>query len=172
MEFKPNSSVKFSILKTTPILNPMEVTYLYWYLTICIFLGSQGLARVANFEPVLSQFWCNNKQSALGSLWWENTSSKTRSRYSCTPATKVMYDGILMEIPNKHGCDGLKQNWNWACCPFSHYSDYYTGPLSFSQVTATHLKIRYPSMNSSTGTRSSSELQWLDKDERVPAQRE
>ena len=43
-----------------------------------------------------------------------------------------------------------------------HHWNYYAGTLSFSQVTATHLKIGIP--------RSSNELQWLDIDARVPGQ--
>ena len=53
--------------------------------------------------------------------------------------------------------------WFLACRHGGCYWGYLTGTLSFSQVTATHLKIGYPGRwrISSTGTRSSNELQWL-----------
>ena len=40
-------------------------------------------------------------------------------------------------------------------------------PYPWSQTTAPHLKIGYPQI-SSAGTQSSNEMQWLDKNERLP----
>ena len=47
------------------------------------------------------------------------------------------------------------------CHPGIHYCDYYPGALSFSDNTATHLKMGHQQMKSA-GARSSNELQRLD----------
>ena len=43
----------------------------------------------------------------------------------------------------------------------SHYLAYHPGTQPYSQVSATHFKIRHP-LNSSMDAQSSNELQWLD----------
>ena len=55
----------------------------------------------------------------------------------------------------------IQGSCKWAISSCRHCCDYYLGTLSCNQVSATHLKIRHPSMKY-VGNPSPNELQWLD----------
>ena len=58
-------------------------------------------------------------------------------------------------------CDWTENADNGIFHPCGHYWDYHPGVVSLNPFLATHLKIEHPWI-SSTGIRSSNELQWLD----------
>ena len=115
-----------------------------------------------------------------GSLYWHNSSDPQQTNVSWHDSQEATWS----ESSRSTGCPGMSAGRvssgcrcrgrtgmygilgdeifvNKACHPGGHYWDYYTGVLSWCQVSAIHWKMGYPKMKF-TGAQSLNELQRLD----------
>ena len=101
----------------------------------------------------------------MTNLWHSNPKPTVNNDRAWQSNERVMWPSVT---PATHGLPAGRHGFEYIyifdghVAPGGHCWDDYPGTLPWSQVSATHMKIGHPQMES-TGVRSSNELQWLHR---------